>query len=138
MSAFLRTASRAAAVRTTARAFSSTTPRPLARITIIGNLAGPPELKATSTGNEIMRYSVASNSGPADNRQTSWFNVTSFESEGPRRDYLMSLPKGSLVYVEGDASMSTYADAEGNPKKAFNIVQRQLEVLRRPNNEGRE
>jgi hypothetical protein len=94
MSAFLRTASRAAAVRTTTRAFSSTTPRPLARISIIGNLGGPPELKATSTGNEIMRYAVATSSGPADNRQTNWFNITAFENEGPRRDFFMSLPKG--------------------------------------------
>lgn len=94
MSAFLRTASRAAAAGTTARAFSSTTPRPLARISIIGHLGAAPELKATSTGNEIMRYAVATTSGPADNRQTNWFNITAFEHEGPRRDFFMSLPKG--------------------------------------------
>jgi hypothetical protein len=91
MSAFLRTASRAPA---TARAFSSTATRPVARITIIGHLADTPELQATSTGREILRYSVASNSGPRDNRLTSWFRVTSFEPEGPRRDYLRTLAKG--------------------------------------------
>ncbi|KAK4455893.1 nucleic acid-binding protein [Podospora aff. communis PSN243] len=132
MSAFLRTASRTSAVRTAARAFSTTTPRPVARITVVGNLAAPPELQATSTGNEIIRYAVASSSGPRDNRVTSWFNVTSFEQEGPRRDYLQSIPKGALVYVEGDATMSSYTDSEGKPRKALNIVQRHLEVLRRP------
>ena len=98
MSAFLRTVSRTSAIRTTARSFSSTTPRAVSRITIVGNLAGPPELKPASTGNEYLRYAVASSSGPTDNRVTSWFNVTSFESEGPRRDYLQSLPKG-YVYI---------------------------------------
>lgn len=76
-----------------ARAFSTTTPRPLAKITIIGNLADTPEVHSTSTGREVLRYAVASNSGPRDNRKTSWFRVTSF-AEGPQRDYLMNLPKG--------------------------------------------
>ncbi|KAK5664367.1 hypothetical protein OQA88_590 [Cercophora sp. LCS_1] len=132
MSAFLRIASRAAATRTPARTFSSTARRDLARITLVGNLAGPPELKATSTGTELLRYSVASSHGPYDNRQTSWFNVTSFEGEGPRRDYLLSLPKGALVYVEGDATMNSYTDSEGVARKGLSIVQRHLEVLRRP------
>ena len=94
MSAFLRTVSRATAVPAAARAFSSTAPRPLARITIVGNLAAPPELKAASTGKDFMRYSVASNSGWGENRVSSFFNITAFEAEGARRDYLMSLPKG--------------------------------------------
>ncbi|CCT66187.1 related to single-stranded DNA-binding protein [Fusarium fujikuroi] len=114
-----------------ARAFSTTTPRPLAKITIIGNLADTPEVHSTSTGREVLRYAVASNSGPRDNRKTSWFRVTSF-AEGPQRDYLMNLPKGASVYVEGDASLSTYTDSNGQNRSSFNVVQRTLEVLRRP------
>lgn len=79
-----------------ARAFSTSSPRSLARITIIGNLADTPEVHSTSNGREIVRYAVASNSGPRDNRKTSWFKVTSF-AEGPSRDYLMNLPKGYVV-----------------------------------------
>lgn len=30
----------------------------------------------------------------------------------------------SLVYVEGDASLNTYQDGEGNTRSALNIVQR--------------
>ncbi|EOO02859.1 putative ssdna binding protein [Phaeoacremonium minimum UCRPA7] len=118
------------------RAFSTTPVRPVAKITIVGNLADTPELQATSTGREILKYAVASNSGTKDNRQTSWFRVTSFEAEGPRRDFLQSLPKGSLVYVEGDATMSTYQDAEGKTRSALNVVQRSIEVLRRPQSQG--
>jgi tRNA uridine 5-carboxymethylaminomethyl modification enzyme len=99
MSAFLRTASRAVARPATAtaaaaRSFSSTASRPVARITIVGNLADSPELRASSTGREYLRYAVASNSGPADNRKTSWFNVSCFVEEGARRDFFLSLPKG--------------------------------------------
>lgn len=98
MSAFLRTASRAVSRPAVAsRTFSSTASRPVARITIVGNLADSPELRASSTGREYLRYSVASNTGPADNRKTSWFNVSCFVSEGPRRDFFQSLPKGCVV-----------------------------------------
>lgn len=91
MSSFL--ARRAVAAPRLARAFSSTPARPVAKITIVGNLAQTPELQATSTGREILKYAVASNYG-RDNSKTSWFRVTSFEGEGARRDYFQSLPKG--------------------------------------------
>ncbi|SPJ85337.1 related to single-stranded DNA-binding protein [Fusarium torulosum] len=114
-----------------ARAFSTTTPRPLAKITIVGNLADTPEVHPTSTGREVLRYAVASNSGRGENRKTSWFKVTSF-AEGAQRDYLMNLPKGATVYVEGDASLNTYTDSAGQNRTNFSVVQRNLEVLRRP------
>ncbi|KAF2970266.1 hypothetical protein GQX73_g3279 [Xylaria multiplex] len=113
------------------RAFSASARRDIAKITLVGNLAATPELKATSTGREIIEYAVASSHGPRENRQTSWFRVATFVEEGPRRDYLTSLPKGSTVFVEGDAVMNTYTDAEGKTKSALSIYQKNLEVLRR-------
>lgn len=91
-------ARRAIAAPRFARAFSTTPARPTAKITLIGNLAGPPELSATSTGREILKYAVASNTGRGENQKTSWFKVTSFENEGPRRDYFQSLPKGCVYF----------------------------------------
>ncbi|EQB50663.1 single-strand binding protein family [Colletotrichum gloeosporioides Cg-14] len=122
----------AVAPRIVARAFSTSPTHNVARISIIGNLADTPELHATSTGREIVKYAVASNSGSRENRHTSWFRVTSFAPEGPGRDFLQSLPKGTMVFVEGDASMSTYQDAEGKTRSSLNVVQRNIEVLRRP------
>ena len=95
MSSFL-TRRAAGASASAARAFSTSAPRSVARISIIGNLADTPELQPTSSGREILKYAVASNSGPKDNRQTSWFRVTSF-ADGPRRDFLLSLPKGYVA-----------------------------------------
>ncbi|KAK2600302.1 ssDNA-binding protein, mitochondrial [Conoideocrella luteorostrata] len=118
-----------------ARSFSTSSPRSLARISIIGNLADTPEVQPTSTGREIVKYAVASNSGPKDNRQTSWFRITSF-AEGPRKDFLLSLPKGAMVHVDGDASISNYQDANGQPRSSLNVVQRSIDVLKRPQNTG--
>ncbi|KAH7023643.1 hypothetical protein EDB80DRAFT_47735 [Ilyonectria destructans] len=114
-----------------ARAFSTSSPRAVARITIVGNLADTPELHSTSNNREIIRYAVASNHGSRENRKTSWFRVTSF-AEGPTRDFLMNLPKGATVFIEGDCSTNTYTDANGNTRSGFSIVQRSIEVLRRP------
>ncbi|ORY69758.1 uncharacterized protein BCR38DRAFT_334273 [Pseudomassariella vexata] len=127
-----------AAVPRFARPFSATIPRPVAKITIVGNLAATPELKATSTGRELVEYAVASNSGPKDKRVTSWFRVTSFVEEGPRRDFMTSIPKGSTVFVQGNATIRTYQDAEGNNRTALNIVQSDLEVLKRPQPQSEE
>lgn len=82
-----------------ARAFSTTPSRPLAKITIIGNLVQTPELQATSTGREVLKYAIASNTGRGDNTKTSFFRVASFEAEGPRRDYFQTLPKGSVFLL---------------------------------------
>lgn len=98
MSAFLARRTVAVAPRfAAARAFSTTPARPLAKVTVIGNLAASPEVHATSTGREILKYSIASNSGRGDNVKTSWFRVTSFEPEGPRRDYFLNIPKGFVL-----------------------------------------
>ncbi|TVY23557.1 Single-stranded DNA-binding protein RIM1, mitochondrial [Lachnellula hyalina] len=130
-----------------ARAFSTSAPRSsFAKMTIIGRLADTPELQATSTGQEVLRYAVGTNSGPRDNQKTNWFRITSFLPEGPQRDFISSLDKGyvnafsggcensgkggfcleedgTLVYVEGDASMSQYTDADNKPRSSLNIVQ---------------
>ncbi|PHH85298.1 hypothetical protein CDD83_629 [Cordyceps sp. RAO-2017] len=131
MSSFLLR--RASAVASGARSFSTSSPRSLAKVTIIGNLADTPELHTTGNGRQIVRYALASNSGPRENRVTSWFRVTYFAPEGPRRDFVLSLPKGSTIYVEGDATVNTYQDANGQTRSNLSIVQRSLELLKRSN-----
>ena len=63
---------------------------------IIGRLAGEPELTNTSTGKELVRFTVAANYGTREEPKTSWFRIASFDT-GPRRDYLLGLPKGYVL-----------------------------------------
>ncbi len=81
------------APRSFARAFSTTPPSQIAKMTIVGRLAADPEPITTSAAVPLTRYTVATSHGPKDNRQTSFFRVTSFD-QGPRRDYVMGLTKG--------------------------------------------
>jgi single-stranded DNA-binding protein len=75
------------------RSFSSTRAAALARMTIVGRLGTEPELKESASGKGFIRYVVGTDSGPKDNRTTSWFRVTSF-AEGPQREYIAGLQKG--------------------------------------------
>ncbi|KAJ5908285.1 hypothetical protein N7495_000967 [Penicillium taxi] len=137
MSAFtsIRSSMRLASTANQAtRGFSSSASRSVARMIITGRLGAEPELQATASGQEIIKYSVGTSYGPRDNRQTSWFRVASFAPEGGQRDLIMGLSKGTLVYVEGDASMRSYDDADGKKQFSLNIVQRSIEVLSRPYN----
>ncbi|KAI9372531.1 hypothetical protein BJX61DRAFT_506961 [Aspergillus egyptiacus] len=115
-----------------ARAFSASSSREAARITLTGRLGTEPEIRNTSTGSTLVRYIVATDHGPKDNRQVSWWRVSSFLPEGPQRDYVLNLPRGTLVYVEGEPSIKPYTDAEGRTTTTLNISQRFLEVLKRP------
>lgn len=76
-----------------ARSFSTTRPSQLARMTIVGRIGADPELNESSAGRQYIRYVVGTDSGPRDNRTTSWFRVTSF-ADGPQKDYIMGLGKG--------------------------------------------
>ncbi len=90
-------ARRVTAAPAAVRAFTTSSPRSVARITLVGNLGDAPEIHPTSTGHEIVKYSVASSSGPKDNRHTSWFRVTKFLPEGSsekQKDFLLNIPKG--------------------------------------------
>lgn len=81
-------------VRTlSSRAFSTTRPSQLARMTLVGRLGTDPEISETRSGH-VVKYVVGSSNGPKDNRQTSWYRVAAFPPEGPQRDYLLGLSKG--------------------------------------------
>ncbi|KAL2813811.1 hypothetical protein BDW59DRAFT_154613 [Aspergillus cavernicola] len=127
----LRAAPRAAP---SARSFSASAAHSLARMTITGRLAMAPELKTVSTGQEVVHYSVGAYQLVREKRPTSWFKIANFVSEGPQRDFLLSLPKGTLVCVEADAQYKKFTDHDGREQRVLSLYQRNLEVLSRPNN----
>jgi hypothetical protein len=75
------------------RAFSTTRPSQLARLTLVGRLGADPEVAETAKG-PVIKYVVGTSYGPKENRQTSWFRVASFAPEGPVRDLTMGLKTG--------------------------------------------
>ncbi|KAI8940845.1 hypothetical protein NX059_002106 [Plenodomus lindquistii] len=113
-----------------ARAFSSTPRQQLARMTIIGRLGTVPEEVTISGDRTLVRYVIGSSYGKGDDKKTSWFRVASFV-QGGQKEFLMNVPKGSLLYLEADARMEQYTDGEGNKRSNLSLVARNFDVLKR-------
>lgn len=79
-----------------ARAFSTTSRRDLARMIITGRLGSEPELKVTASGREVVKYVVASDYGRAQNRNTDWYRVSYFPDSEGQKNYLLGTPKGYI------------------------------------------
>lgn len=94
-SAFRKTAA-TATTPTPFRSFSASAAREFARLTIVGRLGAKPELASTRAGTEYVKFNVASSTGSAENRKTSWFKISSFRQN---KDYLLGLEKGSVAIV---------------------------------------
>lgn len=115
-----------------ARSFSSSSSRSLARMIISGRLAGEPSLHTTQSGSEILRYTVSTFSGTKKNPHISYYRIATFPSNEKQRDYILGLPKGSLVYVETDASLRNFEDvSDGKLQQRLNLIQRHLQVIAR-------
>jgi len=118
-------------ISTTAlRTFASTPAAALARMQLIGRLAAEPELLPTASGREVIRYAVGVEAGPKGAREVSWFKVASFD-EGPRREFVMGLQKGTLVYVDAESRMRTYEDVDRKKRMQLDLVQRMFPVSAR-------
>ncbi|KAL6708125.1 ssDNA-binding protein, mitochondrial [Coniothyrium glycines] len=117
-------------LRLSVRSFSTTPRASLARMTVVGRLGVVPEEVTIAGDRTLVRYVVGTNYGKGPDQKTSWFRVASFV-QGPQKDYLMNVPKGSLLYVEADARMETYTDPEGNKKSSLSLVARNFDVLTR-------
>ncbi|KAJ8611363.1 hypothetical protein MRB53_038033 [Persea americana] len=129
----LRSTLRAAPL--SSRAFSTSPRASLAKMSLIGRLASAPELLTTPSGRELLRYAVGVNTGPKEAKETSWYQIASF-SEGPQRDLILGLPKGTLVFVEAESRMRKVETGDGGGKPAYrlDLVQRtgSIDVLSRP------
>jgi single-strand DNA-binding protein len=74
----------------------------MAHVIIPGNLGRDAEYKQTQSGQELCRFSVASDSGFGDHKQTTWFDVTKWGKGS--RGLADLLKKGSKVTVIGELS----------------------------------
>ncbi|KAL2835504.1 hypothetical protein BJY01DRAFT_252574 [Aspergillus pseudoustus] len=107
----------------TTRAFSSSASRALTRVSVTGRLGATPELRTNKNGTEYISYSIASREFPRNGEQvTQWWRVAAHKAA--QRDFILSLPKGSLLLVEGELNLSKYTDENGAERQSAIINQR--------------
>lgn len=79
-------------------------------IQVIGRLGRDAELRHTNTNVPVITFSLASESGYGQNKQTEWFDCSLFGKQAETLDAY--LKKGKQVAVSG--SFSTYKSEKGN------------------------
>ncbi|WFD42353.1 ssDNA-binding protein, mitochondrial [Malassezia psittaci] len=133
-----------------ARSFSSTSAAQLARVNLIGRLIAQPEQRQTRNGKSFARYVIATNDPPGPpNEDGSMYSVRE-SNAGPATptssfhnifafgetvvDRLLQLPKGTLMYVEGDFKVGQRQLDDGNSVPEWLIQHKSYNVLVRPKN----
>ena len=97
------------------------------KITIIGNATKAPEQFATTSGNEMVRISVAVNSYEKGEKKTEYFTVPLFGKTAANA--LQYLDKGSKVAVNGDLVIRSYVSKAGDKKLSLEISNASVEYL---------
>ncbi|KZS97606.1 nucleic acid-binding protein [Sistotremastrum niveocremeum HHB9708] len=129
------------------RTFASSSPAAtMAKLVLIGRMGRDPEVRTTKNDKEYVSYVVATrNSPPPPNAdgvreepKSSWHNILSF---GPNQsNYLKSIRKGSLVYVEANYELrepdpNASPDSPEGQRQIF-LRHETIRVLKKPNDES--
>ena len=102
-----------------------------ARVSIVGRLGNDPESGRSDNGVDYSRFSVAVG---GKNEDAVWFRVTTFN--GLSRIASDYLKKGNLVLVEGDLSVESWEDRDGNARTSVKVIAKDLLMLGGGNGNG--
>lgn len=100
------------------------------QVFLIGNLTQDPELKSTSSGISVCRFSLAVSrkySDASGERQTDFFNCTAWRSLG--ETIAKYCKKGNKVMVGGSIELRNYEDNNGIKRTAVDIIVNDVEFL---------
>ena len=102
------------------------------RVVVVGRLTRDPELRTTSTGKDVVEFSIAVNKRikPADGADADFFRVKAW---GQTASYVGEyIGRGRLVAVDGRLESRKYTDKDGNAREIVEIVADNVNALDRP------
>ena len=71
----------------------------LNKVLLIGRTANKPSIKEGKSGNKYCAFSIATNSGYGEKKQTDWHDITVF---GKLAEICVQMiDKGTMTYIEG-------------------------------------
>ena len=110
------------------------------KVILVGNLGKDPEIKYTTSGTAVAKFSLATNEGYKDKSgqwqdRTEWHNIVAWQ----RLAEIVGeyVKKGSKVYIEGRLQTSSWDDKEtGQKKYKTEIIANDLVLLDRRGDVG--
>jgi single-strand DNA-binding protein len=107
----------------------------LNRVILIGRLTRDPELRYTTTGKPVVRFSLAVDRqrAPQAERSTDFIDIVAWEKLAETvHSYLT---KGRLAAVQGRLQVRSYEAKDGQRRRAWEVVADQVSFLDRPQTE---
>ena len=103
------------------------------RVNISGNLTRDPELRATGSGMQILRFGVAVNDRARNQQTGEWEDRPNFVDcvvFGNRADALSRLlSKGSKVAIEGKLRYSSWETQDGQRRSKLEVVVDEIDLM---------
>ena len=99
------------------------------RVTVIGRLAADPELKQTTSGIAVTRFTIAVDRPytKGSDRQTDWIDIVARRNTA---EFVCKyFQKGSPIIVEGSLQTRMWEDKAGQKRKAVEIVADNVEFV---------
>ena len=101
-------------------------------VRLIGNLGMNPEVKETTNGKKLAKFSVATNESYRDEKgnevkETQWHNLVVWGKQAEIVEKY--LKKGSEVAIEGKLSTRNYTDKDGVKRYVTEIVVNEFMML---------
>ena len=110
--------------------------RSLNKVTLIGNLGADPEVRATSGGNRVATFSLAtsrqwSDTAGAKQEKTEWHRCVVWNTKNSQLADIVEryCHKGDKIYVEGRIEYRQWQDKENQTKYTTEINVRELIML---------
>lgn len=97
-------------------------------VVLTGRLTADPELKHTPNDTAVTSFTIAVNrrfSRPGEEKQTDFIDIVAWRSTA---EFVCKyFGKGQLVSVEGSIQTRTYQDKDGNKRKVFEVIARDVQ-----------
>lgn len=95
----------------------------LNNVVLMGRITHEPELKQTTSGVKVLRFSLAverNYAAKGEERQTDFINCVAWRQTA---EFISKyFKKGSLIAVEGSIQTRKYEDKDGSQRTAFEVV----------------
>lgn len=107
------------------------------RIVLVGRLTHDPELRVTQNGVSVAKFTVAVDrpfAGQSGERETDFIDVVVWRRQAETVGTYMK--KGRLVAVEGRLQVRSYQAADGQRRRAWEVVGDRVEFLDRAPDTG--
>lgn len=101
---------------------------------IAGRITNDLELKKTESGKSVLSFGVAYNRGNGENTQTTYLNIVAWEKTA---EFISKyFKKGSAIFIEGEITVRSYEDSNGQKRYVTEIVARQVSFVESKATEG--